>query len=97
MSADELKARRAQARSVAASWHAGGGLVNQFSERAHTGILSHDARKHVCKHVDVEVQMTKIRRLLVLLAGLVGLLAIAETAANAGLSGVNHCEPLRLR
>jgi hypothetical protein len=39
--------------------------------------------------------MNKIRRLLILLAGLVGLLAIAETAANAGISGVNHCEPLR--
>jgi len=41
--------------------------------------------------------MTTIRRLVVLLAGLVGLLAAAGTAAHAGLSGLNHCEPLRRR
>jgi hypothetical protein len=39
--------------------------------------------------------MTRVRRLLVLLAGLVGVLAATEGAAHAGLSGVNHCEPLR--
>jgi hypothetical protein len=47
--------------------------------------------------VDVEVVMNTIRRLVVLLAGVVGLLAVAETAAHAGLSGTNHCEPLRRR
>jgi hypothetical protein len=41
--------------------------------------------------------VTRIRRVLILLAGLVGLLAIAETAANAGLSVTNHSEPLRRR
>ena len=41
--------------------------------------------------------MTTIRRLVVLLAGLVGLLVVAESAAHAGLSGVNHCEPLLRR
>jgi hypothetical protein len=47
--------------------------------------------------IDVEVVMARIRRVLILLAGLVGLLAIAETAANAGLSTHNHSEPLRRR
>ena len=41
--------------------------------------------------------MRTIRRLLVLLAGIVGLLVVAETAAHAGLSVVNHCEPVRQR
>jgi hypothetical protein len=49
----------------------------------------------LCKPVDVEVVMARIRRLVILLAGLVGLLAVAEGVAQAGLSGVNHCEPLR--
>jgi hypothetical protein len=40
--------------------------------------------------------MKRIRQVLILLAGLVGLLAIAETAANAGMS-YNHTEPLRRR
>ena len=41
--------------------------------------------------------MTRIRRLLVLLAGLVGVLVATEVAAHAGLSALNHCEPLRRR
>jgi hypothetical protein len=41
--------------------------------------------------------MTRIRRLLVLLAAVVGVLAATEAAAHAGLSGINHCEPLRRR
>jgi hypothetical protein len=47
--------------------------------------------------IDMEVLMTAIRRLVVLLASVVGILALAGTAAHAGLSGVNHCEPLRRR
>jgi hypothetical protein len=36
----------------------------------------------------------RILRLLVLMAGVTGLLAVVETAANAG-TNVNHCEPLQ--
>jgi hypothetical protein len=42
--------------------------------------------------------MKTVRRLLVLLAGMVGLLAILQTAAYAGFGfGNNHTEPLRRR
>ena len=41
--------------------------------------------------------MTRIRRLLVLLAAVVGVLAATQAAAYAGLSASNHSEPLRRR
>jgi hypothetical protein len=36
----------------------------------------------------------RIRRLVILVAGMTGLLALFETAAHAG-TNLNHCEPLR--
>jgi hypothetical protein len=39
--------------------------------------------------------MPTLRRLFVVLAAMTGLLAVLESAAHAGLSGINHCEPLR--
>jgi len=45
---------------------------------------------------EVESLMIKsrVRRLLVLVAAMTGLLALFETAAHAG-TNLNHCEPLR--
>ena len=40
--------------------------------------------------------MRRIRRVLVLVAGCVGLLALTIPAANATIT-YNHCEPLRRR
>jgi hypothetical protein len=39
--------------------------------------------------------IVRIRRLVVLLAALVGVLAVTEGVAHAGFIIGNHCEPLR--
>jgi len=41
--------------------------------------------------------MARIRRVAVLVATFVGVLAASESAAHAGIIIGNHCEPLRRR
>jgi hypothetical protein len=46
--------------------------------------------------MEEEHMIRYLRRVLVLAAGLTGLLALSAQAAHAGMS-LNHCEPLRRR
>jgi hypothetical protein len=40
------------------------------------------------------MRRSRIRRLVIVVAGMTGLIALFETAAHAG-TNLNHCEPLR--